>query len=214
MLVSAFGQPSQVQYGDIGPTFVDSHFTYSYAGSFPSIRKIDFRNFSFFAFDKTGNPIAIFNFDKRNFRLKDGHYAHRGNFGSGSVDLDSIYYIPKLNTTDPDRVLVLLSWVGASGSSSQWKTAQVFMCSDSKLRIVQEIEWSTDAGGKESYNSTTNTLVIRSDHYLPEDAHCCISALDAVTFRWNGARFVETGIQTELSEYGKSKRKTLPTSNR
>jgi hypothetical protein len=31
-----------------------------------------------------------------------------------------------------------------------------------------------------------------------------------VTFRWDGVRFIQTGIQTELSAYGKSEGKTLP----
>ena len=34
--------------------------------------------------------------------------------------------------------------------------------------------------------------------------------MDVVTFRWDGNRFIQTGIQTELSEYGKKEGKALP----
>ena len=40
--------------------------------------------------------------------------------------------------------------------------------------------------------------------------HCCVSALDVVTLRWNGTKFEETGFKTELSGYGRAEGKTLP----
>jgi hypothetical protein len=89
----------------------------------------------------------------------------------------------------------------------------VFTVSAGHLRSVQTIGWDThfQAGQPtESFDPGTNALVIRSAHYIPGDAHCCVSAMDVVTFRWDGARLVQTGIQTELSEYGRSEGKTLP----
>jgi hypothetical protein len=62
-----------------------------------------------------------------------------------------------------------------------------------------------------SFDPVTDTVVIRTAHYLPDDAHCCVSALDVVTLRWNGTQFEEIGFRTELSDYGKAERKTLPT---
>ena len=91
----------------------------------------------------------------------------------------------------------------------------VFTVANGHLRSVQEIGWDThfQAGQPtESFDPGTKTLVIRSAHCIPGDAHCCVSAVDVVTFRWDGNRFVPTGIQTELSEYGKSMGKTLPRS--
>jgi hypothetical protein len=89
----------------------------------------------------------------------------------------------------------------------------VFTVSESRLRSVQMIGWDThfQAGQPtDSFDPATNTLVIRSAHYIPGDAHCCVSAMDVVTFRWNGTRLVQTGIQTELSQYGKQEGKALP----
>jgi hypothetical protein len=89
----------------------------------------------------------------------------------------------------------------------------VFTVSDGHLRSVQEIGWDThfQAGQPtDSFDASTNTLVIRSAHYIPGDAHCCISAMDIVTFKWDGTRLVQSAIPTKLSEYSKKEGKTLP----
>jgi hypothetical protein len=127
--------------------------------------------------------------------------------------LDSIYYLNERPSSEGGSALALYSWFSAGGSSSQGGTAQVFTVSDGHLRSTQKIDWDThfQAGQPtQSFDPSTNTLVIRSAHYIPGDAHCCVSAMDIVTFRWDGARFVQSGIQTELSEYGKTAGKRLP----
>lgn len=99
------------------------------------------------------------------------------------------------------------------GSSSQEGIAQVFELSDSHLRVTQQIDWDLHFGGPwgkfDSFDEKTNKLVIRSAHYRPGDAHCCVSAIDIVTLRWNGSRFVQREIRTELSDYGKREEKEL-----
>lgn len=201
LLANAFGQTSQVPYFG-GPGFTSKQVAYQYPGTFSLIRKVDFRNFRFLSFD----PIE-------SFSLKNGHYKHDAPGDHQSVDLDSIHNLGKSSASNGDSVLVLLSWFAGGGSSSQGGVARVFTLSGSRLRVVQDIAWDThfQAGQPtESFDATTNTLVVRSAHYIPGDAHCCVSAMDVVTFRWDGTRLVQTGIQTELSEYGKREGKTLP----
>jgi hypothetical protein len=116
-----------------------------------------------------------------------------------------------------DSAIVLYSWFAAGGSSSQGGIAEVFTVSGSHLRALQKIGWDTHFHAGEptdSFDPKTKTLVIRSAHYMPGDANCCISAMDVVTFGWDGTRFVESGVQTELSEYGKSEGKVLPGAHR
>jgi len=205
MLASAFGQT-----GDIRPTFTNKQFVYSYPGSFSSIRKIDFRNFAFVLFDDNGNPTPWIG-NRSKFHLKNGHYKQWGtNIRYASIDLDSIHYLPQFPTSDGDSALVLLSWFGAGGSSSQWGTADLLTLSGSHLQVVQEIEWQTHAGGNESFDPTTNTLVVRSDHHVGGDGNCCLSALDVGTFKWDGSRFVQTDTRTDLWEYSDREGKTLP----
>jgi hypothetical protein len=200
----ALGQTSQVAYAPKsdgpGPTFASENVSVSYPGSYSSIRKVDFRN------------IKIPFFDKESFFLKNGHYKHDEPDDHLSIDLDSIYYLSTSPSSKGSSALVLYSWFGAGGSSSQGGTAEVFTVSDGHLRSVQKIDWDThfQAGQPtDSFDPSTNTLVIRSAHYIPGDAHCCVSAMDIVTFRWNGTRFVQAGIQTELSAYGRKEGKTL-----
>jgi hypothetical protein len=209
VFVGAFGQTSQVPYAPnsdgSGPTFTNENVNLSFPGSYSSIRKVDFRNFKFPNFNQAGQPGS--------YSLQNGHYKHDEPHSHFSMDLDSIYYLNTSPLSKESSALVLYSWFAAGGSSSQGRTAQVFTVSDGHLRSVQNIGWDThfQAGQPtDSFDATTNTLVIRSAHYIPGDAHCCISAMDFVTFQWNGTRLVQSDIQTELSVYGKREGKTLP----
>lgn len=127
--------------------------------------------------------------------------------------MDATYYLAPAPSSTEEYALVLYSWSGVAVSSSQGGIARLFRFSDRRLQSVQTITWDThfDAGQPtDSFDAKTDTLVIRSSHYIPGDAHCCVSAMDVVTFRWNGRGFTQTDIRTELSSYGKSEGKTLP----
>jgi hypothetical protein len=145
--------------------------------------------------------------------VTNGHYQ-RDSFGDHySEEVESIYYLGDPEPPGGGSALVLYSWFSVGGSTSQGGIAKVFTASNGRLRSIQEINWDThfDAGRPtESFDPATSTLVIRSAHYIPGDAHCCVSAVDIVIFRWNGAHFVKSGIRTELSEYGRREGKTLP----
>lgn len=180
LFARAFGQTSQVPYDETGPIFLIRDGADPYPGSYSSIRKIDFRNLPFHGDDDNGKPI----------NLRNGHYKHDDPYGHFSIDLDSIYYLTS-SSSKGGSALVLYGSDSGGGSSSQEGIAIVFTVSDGHLRSVQG-------------------LVIRSAHYIPGDAHCCVSAMDVVPFKWNGTHFVQSGIQTELSEYGKREGKTLP----
>ncbi len=210
LVAGAFGQKSQIPYASDsdgpGPTFASENASRPYTGAYSSIRKVDFRNFRYLIFDEAGKPAE-------SFPLKNGHYEDHEPYSNYSMNLGAIYYLHTLPSSKGNSALVLYSWFAAGGSSSQGGTAEVFTVSDDRLRSTQRIHWDThfQAGQPtESFDPSTNTLVIRSAHYIPGDAHCCVSAMDIVTFRWDGAQFVQSGIQTELSEYGKKQRKTLP----
>ena len=201
LLASAFGQVSRVPYLD-GPDFTNQQVPCACPGTFSSIRKVNFRNVTIPNSDPIGRSS-----------LKNGHYRHDAPDEHQSVDLDSVHYLGKAVASSDSSALVLLSWSAVGGSSSQGRAARVFRLYGGGLRVVQEIDWDThfDAGQPtERFDPVTKTLVIRAAHYIPGDAHCCVSAMDFVTFRWDGTRFAQTGPQTELSEHGKREGKTLP----
>jgi hypothetical protein len=204
----AFGQASQVPYapdGDgPGPTFKSENVSLSFPSVYLSIQKVDFRNFRLLILDAAGRPAG-------SIRFKSGRYKYDHPDGHYSEEVDSVHYLS--GSSNGGSALVLYSWFSAGGSSSSGGTAHVFTVSGGHLRSVQKIDWDThfQAGQPtDSFDPSTNTLVIRSAHYIPGDAHCCVSAMDVVTFRWDGTSFIQTGIQTELSQYGKKEGKTLP----
>ena len=210
LVANAFSQKSQVLYAPnsdgAGPSFTIENASLSYRGSYSSIRKVDFRNFTLPLFDQDEKSTG-------RLSLNNGHYKHDEANAHFSMDLDSIYYLSTFPSSKGGSALVLYSWFSAGGSSSQGGTARVFTVLDGRLQSVQKIDWDThfQAGQPtDSFDPSTNTLVIRSAHYIPGDAHCCVSAVDIVAFRWDGTRFVQSSIQTELSEYGKREGKTLP----
>jgi hypothetical protein len=147
------------------------------------------------------------------FSLKNGRYKEGELASRYSIDLDAVHYFSTSSSSNGEAALILLSESYGGGSSVNNGIAQVFVFSDRQLRSVQKIDWDThfDAGQPYvSFAPRTKTLVIRSAHYIPGDAHCCVSAMDVVTFRWDGRRFAQVDLRTELSEYGKEEGKTLP----
>jgi hypothetical protein len=189
LLAAASGQTSQVPYGPgtdgPGPTFSNQNLSLSFPGSYSSIRKADFRNLKFPSVEASGKPsssTASTNGDKGDD--PDDHY---------SATLDAIYFLS--GSRSSEGALVLYNWTDGGGSSSQGGLARVYTVTGKRLRMVQEIDWDThfQAGQPtDSFDPRTNTLTIRSAHYIPGDAHCCVSAMDVVTFRWDGNHFVQT----------------------
>jgi hypothetical protein len=180
-----FSQPSPVPYaGGPGETFLSVLASAVYPGTYASIRKVDFRNLSY------PDPAGV--------SLKNRPF-----------DLDAIYYLKSPHSSSAESALVLSPWFAAGGRSNQGEEARVFTVSGGRLRLVQEILWSMLSGvqAANSFDAKANVLLIRSDHYTPEDALCCISPVDVVRFHWDGAHLVQTGIRTE---YRKSEGKTLP----
>jgi hypothetical protein len=197
-----FSQLSPVPYGSNtdgpGQTFSSKPDSTVFPGKYSSIQKVDFRNLRY-------PDLGI--------SLKNGHYRHDKPGDQQEVDLDGIHYLNSPLSSSRVSALVLSSWSAVGGSSSQGEQARVFTVSGWRLRLVQVIAWSTHSGdqvAKSSFDAAANVLLIRSDHYIPGDAHCCISAVDVVTFRWDGTRFVQTEIRTELSDYGKRAGQILP----
>ena len=111
---------------------------------------------------------------------------------------------------------MLYNDVQGGGSSTNSGIAQLFRLSGRTLELLQRVQWDGDVNRSAdiwklfTFDPATSTLVARSSHYLPGDAHCCISAVDLVTFAWKDTHFEMASVRTELSENGKREGKTLP----
>ena len=114
-----------------------------------------------------------------------------------------------------DSELIVQSTINMDGSSSTKLAGTVLALSKERLSEEQHLQW-TIVGRPPWYtfDAKTRKLTIRAAHYLEGDAHCCVSAVDIVTYRWDGTHFIEAEIRTELSEHGRAEGKTLPLASR
>ena len=171
------------------------------------MRSVNFRDFTFFQnFGDDGKPAG-------SVSLSNAHYRH-DEPDHLSMDLESVYYLDRSRSLNEEFALLLFSWFAVGGTSSQGGIAQVFTLSNGHLRVIQEMGWDTHfepgAQPTDSFDARTSTLLVRTAHEIPGDALCCISAMDVVRLKWDGTRFVQTSLETELSEYGKREGKRLP----
>jgi hypothetical protein len=193
-----------VPYGATGPSFSVISPRYVYAGSYQRIREVDFKNFTLHLFHESGRRAF-------HFKLRSGGFQKREPTYYASVELESVHYLDS-EKAGRQHALVLWDLFEAAGSSSRSGIAQVFELANNRLQVTQQIDWDEHfdlRGSYVSFDQRTNSLIIRSAHYLPGDAHCCVSAMDVVIFRWTGTRFTQRTLRTELSEYGKVEGKKL-----
>jgi hypothetical protein len=206
LFASLFMQSAGVAYDpQIGPLFSSVSLDHIYNETYESIRAVDFRNRTVQIFDEKGHP--------GNFAgLKNGKYAKRDARSEESVELMAIEYLDPPISSGQQHALILFDWFSVGGSSSKEGVAQVFVLSRGRLKVIQQFSWDEHFITREPYHrydSRAKTLTVCSAHYLPGDAHCCVSAMDVITLRWNESRFDQTDFKTELSENGKREGKTL-----
>jgi len=164
--------------------------------TYTSIRQVDFKNLTLYGVDGGRKFTSHF------VQLQGGKYEMHGEHGCGEdVEIESTHYIGQRHA------LVIISCVSWCGSSTSSAVAQVFEVSDHRLMVTQSIDWDDDGVDPPFYffDEGTNALETRAAHCLPTDGHHCQSAVDISTFRWDGSRFVRTGVRTELSDYGRSR---------
>jgi len=211
VLVLAFSlcllaQAPSVPYAQFfGPDFDNVHVDRSYPGSYESIRKADFRNMRLIVFDQTGKTDTVLQF-------KNGTHQSKTKSEVDEAKLEEVAYLTSEGAAGPEYALVIFHWMSVSGAADADGYAQVFELTGHSLRVIQQLRWNAQFETKEKYtfDAATKTLIARSAHYLEGDAHCCISAMDVFTLRWNGSAFVQAAVLTELSDYGKREGKTLP----
>jgi hypothetical protein len=187
-------QSSIFPYADsYGPLYSIKSADVSEPSRARTIRDVDFRN--------------MWAFEPGDIQLQNGRYEHEDaqEIFFESIDLASIYYLT------PSYAVVLYQDTHGGGSTSSMGIAQLFRLSNRTLALLQRIQWNADARDEKyselfTFDLKTRTMVIRSSHYMPGDAHCCISAVDVVTFRWNGARFEQSDVKSELTDYGERQR--------
>lgn len=201
-----FAQSPSVPYAQFfGPDFDNVHLDHPYPGVYLSIRKVDFRNMRLIVFDQTGKTDTVLLF-------KNGIHKSKTKSEVDEAKLGDVAYLTSEGAANPEYALVIFHWMSVAGAADTDGYAQVFELTGHALRVVQQLRWNEQFETREKYafDAATKTLVARSAHYITGDAHCCISAMDVFTLKWDGSAFVQTAVSTELSDYGKKEGKTLP----
>jgi hypothetical protein len=157
-----------------------------YRGQYSQFKKINFENFVLHTFDdKNRHDICG--------KLHDGLWKDedKNHLSMESLTWNDEYPLSSGNSSI-QYVLVLFDYFGVGGSSESDGYAQVWSLQDKKLRIVQQIQFNTHFSSEDWYfafDKNRQLLTVRASHYMPGDAHCCISAFDELTFRWQGGLF-------------------------
>src|SRR5262249_8653176 len=154
---------------------------------YDAITTVDFKNMTLNLLDRERTV--------QSFKLRNGVNRFRDDIGialgrpwNNEITLRSVVYLTAGNASH-EYALVFWDWFSASGSSTITAVSQLFALHDRDLRVVQQITSDprfNSAGPHRTFNKQTNTLEIRSTHYMPGDPHCCVSAVDIVIFKWNG----------------------------
>jgi hypothetical protein len=205
---STFGVSAQsrsVPYeADLESTFYAESLNYSYPTTYEQIEDVDFKNLTVHVFDANGKP-------EMKVKLTKGSYESHENFGFETVTLDSVHPLPAKDSNSKYKV-VFYTWFYGGGSSNKEGIAQVFELLEHRLTLKQQLDWDEHFDTSKPYsslNEKSGTLMLRTAHSLPGDAHCCVSAMDVITMQWNGSRFVKKIMSTELSDYGVREGKKL-----
>ena len=189
-------QTSPVPYdGLYSPSFHLRTYSYVYPISYQSIHDVDFQNLKV----ALGNEVTG---RKRPIQLRNGKWEVR--YRNDGYDWIRLYGVHILNSVKPGReyALTVFAEVMAGGSSAEFGLAGVVELANKRLRTTQLIDWDLRYGGPEhpidDFDDKANTLTIRTPHYRPGDYYKHASAVDVVTYHWDGRAFAQAAIQTEL----------------
>ena len=149
-----------------------------YAATTESLSSLDFRNFQFHVFDKSGKAILT-------AKLRNGKYQSKWTSRDGSnwLRLDSVRFIGRHS----EFAVISLSWVSTGASASDFGLVQVFALHEKHPVVVQQILFNVRGCGTSARISDhTGVLTIKGVHGWE---HCCSKTLDVVTFCWTGSSF-------------------------
>ena len=168
----------------------------AYPGKFSSMRAVDFKEMVFRLYGHA---------DSDEVQPKAGRYSLREQVGFEDLFVEGNYSLPS-REPDLEYSLVVYYWETGGGSSTQTGVAQVFCLDGGVLRAVQQLDWDehVNLGHRASweFDAKNGVLLIRAADPSPDDANCCVSAVDVSQWEWDGMRFKPGLDHRELSEFG------------
>jgi hypothetical protein len=180
------GQTISPEGDDEGGDYSITQPNFVYRGEYPQLQHLNFENFVLHTFDEKNRHNIC-------GKLHGGFWKdeEKNHVGMESLTWDDEHPLSTGNSSI-QYVVVLFDYFGVGGSSESDGYAQVWSLQDKKLIIVQQIQFNTHFTSDDWYfafDKNRQLLTVRASHYLPGDAHCCISAFDELTFRWQDGLF-------------------------
>jgi hypothetical protein len=183
------------------------HLNFVYSATYHDFSELDLQSFTIHSFSSPAHHLSCGHLRSGVWEAdSEGHTCHE------SLTLGKTYVFTSSREA-AKYMLVMFDEEGRCGSSNSTGYAQVWRLQNGRLSIVQQINFDTHFESDDWYSRFEESrlrLTVRASHYLDRDAHCCISAYDQLTFAWTGADFRLTQISTQLTEYGKSQGRKLP----
>jgi hypothetical protein len=170
----------------IGADYSITQPNFTYRGEFSHSQDIDYENFVLHTFDKRNRHEVC-------GQLHNGLWEDRDKDLGGMESLTWGHAYP-LRSDSPavQYMQAYFTYFGVGGSSDSDGYAQVWRLQGKKLTVVQQIQFNTHFDGPRPvliFKLPGEKLTVRASHYLPGDPHCCISAFDELTFRWEDGLF-------------------------
>jgi len=136
--------------------------------------------------------------------LEEWRYQEDNGGGHYFEELDSIYYLSTPSSSKDVAALFCTRGPPLRGAQ-QGGTASVFTVSGATCGLYRR-----SAGTNISMRASRRVIRPSDEHacyslgtLIPGMRIVCVSAMDVVTFRWDGRRFAQISLKTELSAYGR-----------
>lgn len=171
---------------------------YSYQRPLHELSQVDFKNITVLFFKPNGQCCVY------SARLTNGRSFLRNTIEADDVALLGVNYFdfaaaehPPTHAGVPKFAVATYGWVTAGGSVSGYGAVNLYTVTDNRLVLQEQINFVAETPGTGAFfDPTTRTVTVNASHYDNDDAHCCPSKIDIISFRWARRLFQKSSIRT------------------
>jgi len=123
--------------------FENLRIQFSYPGTFQFVRRVDFQNLPVHLFDSSGEVETVL--------LRNGAYERHDQFGFEELSVESVRSLPDVSKSGRQYTLVVYREFYGGGSSNTDGLAQVFVLSQRRLQVTQQLKWDEHFAAPEGW---------------------------------------------------------------
>lgn len=151
----------------------------------PSIRKIDFQNFTF--------PwTKRFGYGEKSFTLKNG----TANLSDErKLSLKSLSYVEVADDYDEQALVV----IKIDDGNATYQMLYIYALENGKPKLLESFEFDTDNFFLRTAFDAHGELIIERSIQKAEDAECCPSIIEISYYKWQKNKFVQQGESQKVA---------------